>query len=692
MLRPLIVIYAVFAAVFTFAQSPPPTPREQVIDTVHGVKIVDPYRWLEDQNSKQTRAWIASQDKYSDAFLKPLPQRAYLKREFARLARVDRTSVPIERNGRLFFSLKRASDEQAVLYYRDGLTGTDRVIVDPQPLSKSHTTSADFDDVSLDGRYVAYHLRNGGEDESTIFIRDLKTGKNLPDSLPRGNYWSFSLKPDMTGYYYGPHVNLVGVRIYYHEMGTPRTDDQEVFGKGYGPEIGLGASVTEDGHYLMVNVNRGAAQSEIYAQDLTTNGKIFPVVTGMDALYIPGYADGMFYLLTDRGAANRHIFRVDPQNTDRGQWVEVVRASKDSIESFDLVGGKLFVQLLHNVASRIKVYSPSGDPLGDLKLPGLGSATIPSGTWASKSAFYSYESFTTPLRIYHLDVPRMEASVWSQVRIPGIDPDQFTARQVWATSKDGTQVPMFMVFKKGLKFDGKRPTLITGYGGFDVNSVPYFSGLASVLAKNNAVYVMVDLRGGGEFGESWHEAGMRGKKQNVFDDLYAATRWLIANHVTNPSKDAVLGGSNGGLLVGAAVTQQPHLYKAAICEFPLLDMIRFHLFLQGPQWVPEYGSAADPQQFKWLYAYSPYQHVAKGTKFPATLFVTGDGDTRVAPLHARKMAAEMQWANAGKNPILLHYETNAGHSGGESVTQAIDTNSLVFSFLFYEIGVRVPAG
>jgi prolyl oligopeptidase len=670
------------------AQAPPVTARKPVADVIHGVTVIDPYRWLEDQKSPATRKWIVAENRYTDSLLDRLPERAYLKTQLGRLARIDRTSVPIVRKDRLFFTRQRATDEQAILFYRDGLKGQDHVIVNPIPLSKDHSTTAEFEDVSQDGRYVAYSIRVGGVDETTIHIKDLKTGSELPDGLPTENYWSFSLKPDMSGYYYCPHVNLVGLRVKYHAIGAPHSDDSEVFGKGYGPEFGMSATVTEDGHYLIIGVDKGESQSEVYAKDLLNKGSVFPVVTGMDAQYQPDYADGKFYVLTNLHAQNRHIYRIDPDNTARTNWKEVVPAGSDSIDSFTLVGGKIYVKAVHNVVPRVRVYEPEGKPDGEVPAPGIGDLSLPSGQWKNPSAFFDFQGFTAPRSIYHLITAVNKSTLWYRTVVPGVDTSALTTKQVWCRSKDGTKVPMFMVYRKGLVMDGKRPTVITGYGGFDISELPYFSGMASILAKNGAVYVDVNLRGGGEFGEAWHSAGMLGRKQNVFDDLYAATRWLIANHVTNPRKDAVIGGSNGGLLVGAAITQHPELYQAAVCEYPLLDMLRYQLFLQGPQWVPEYGSANDAAQFKWLFAYSPYQHVRRGVKYPATLFETGDGDTRVAPLHARKMTAMMQWATGSKRPILLHYQTQAGHSGGESVTQAIDSTALVFGFLFHELGIR----
>jgi prolyl oligopeptidase len=367
---------------------------------------------------------------------------------------------------------------------------------------------------------------------------------------------------------------------------------------------------------------------------------------------------------------------------------EVVPAGSDSLDSVSLVGGRLFVSRLHNVSSQITAYSPDGVKIAQVPLPGIGQASLPLGRWKSNTAFFTFDSYTTPQRIFTLDVGANKAKLWHETKVLGADTSKLTTKQVWFKSKDGTMAPMFMVYRKGLKMDGNRPTLLYGYGGFDMNELPYFSRTAVLLAENGGVFVDVNLRGGGEFGEAWHQAGMLGKKQTVFDDFIGAAEWLEKNGVARPSKLAIRGGSNGGLLMGAALTQRPDLFQAVLCEVPLLDMLRYDLFLQGPQWVPEYGSARDPDQFKWLDAYSPYQHVVKGVQYPAVLFDTGDSDTRVAPLHARKMTALLQWATGSRRPILLHYDVAAGHSGGESITKEIDHASLELAFLFWQLGIR----
>lgn len=673
------------------AQSKPEQPttrREDTKELIHGAEVSDPYRWLEDQNSKETRAWIDAENNYTDLYLEKLDSRKVIAGRFGQLLRVDWVGIPVERNGVYFYRKKRANDEQAILYVKKGPNGEERVFLDPNPLSKDHTVSAGFMDFSYDGSLAAYYLRRGGEDEIEVKIKKTTTMQDVPDSLPRAMNEGLSFKRDNSGFYYTVLRPLVGRHIYYHAMGTETSKDSEIFGKGYGPEVGLDASVSPDGRYLLIGVYHGWAQNDLYIQDLAGSGPIRPVVKDVDATFQLGFAGDRMAILTDWKAPNKRIMVADPNAPSLDKWREIVPAGLIPIEAMSCVGGKLFVQYLNDVTSQIKIFSLDGTSSGELSLPGIGSATVPSGRWENNEAFYSFTSFTVPRTIYRYDVSKVAATLWNRPEIP-FDADKFETKQVWITSKDGTKVPMFLVQKKGLSWDGKRPTLLYGYGGFDISWTPSFSETCVLWVEHDGVFAVANLRGGGEFGEAWHKAGMLANKQNVFDDFIGAAEWLVNNNVTNPSKLAIEGGSNGGLLVGAALTQQPELYKAVVCEYPLLDMIRYHKFLQGPQWVPEYGSADDSIQFQTLYAYSPYHHVTSGIKYPSTLFITGDGDTRVAPLHARKMTALLQSVAGPDRPILLHYETEAGHSGGEPTSKRIDSESLILSYLFWQLDIPV---
>jgi prolyl oligopeptidase len=668
------------------APRPPQTRQDNVTETVHGVTITDPYRWLENQESKETRDWIAAQNTYSDSLLDKLTFRKKIEERLTKLRRIDRVTTPTARGGRYFYTKRRTEDEQFILYARDGLKGKERVLFDPHPLSKEHTTSAYFSAYSQDGSLVAISIQEGGDDQAEIRFFDAETGKELSDRMPKAFYEGLSFTRDKKGFYYSRLTPLVGRRVFYHTLGTEMTKDVEIFGKDTKAEDMVGAGVSENGRWLVLTVWHGWAQNDLYVKDLANDGPIRPLVTGVKAVVYGGFVGDRFIAQTDWKAPNRRIVEIDLNDPSPEKWRTVVPEATDPIEGSSAVGGKLFVQYLHNVTSQIKIFALDGKSEGELTLPGTGSASVPSGQWESEEAFYTFEAFTTPDAIYRYDVKTGKSVVWAKPKIP-VKSDAFETKQVWTTSKDGTKVPMFLVQKKGLKWDGARPTVIYAYGGFNSSMTPYFSAMATIWAEQGGVFAVANLRGGGEFGEAWHRAGMLDKKQNVFDDLYGCAEWLINNKVTSSAKLAVSGGSNGGLLVGTALTQRPELFRAILCGVPLLDMLRYHKFLQGPQWVPEYGSSEDAEQFKTLYAYSPYHHVKSGTEYPSVMFSTGDLDTRVAPLHARKMTALLQQATASKHPILLHYETSAGHSGGEPLSKQIKDTAREIGFLFWQLGV-----
>ena len=688
----LIILIMVFciSLVWSWAQQlkPPPITRvDNVKEMIHGVEIVDPYRWLEDQESPETRAWIDAQNEYSHSLIDSLPTRQRISQRLTELMKVDKISIPRVRNGRYFLRKRAANQEQWIIYVRKGLEGKDEVLIDPHPMSPDHTTSVSLLDVSKDGTTMAYGIRQGGEDEIAVNLFDVDRRLDLPDRLPKARYFGVSIKPDNSGFYYTRH-GTNGGRIYYHAMGTNPASDVEIFGKGYGPDKILFASVSEDGHYLIIHVLHGSAaqKTEIYYQDLVNKTPVVPIIKDIDATFFGEIADDKLFVQTNWKAPNGRILIVNLDNPARENWQEIIPESNAVIRGFSLAGGRLFVNYLEKVVSQVKVFEPNGEYVRSISFPTLGTVSSISGRWESNEAFFVYTSFHIPTTIYRYDVAKGTQQIWAQVDVP-VNTDMFEVRQVWYNSKDGTKVPMFIVHAKGIKLDGSNPTLLTGYGGFNISRTPYFSATAVLWVENGGVFAMPNLRGGGEFGEDWHKAGMLEKKQNVFDDFIAAAEWLIDNNYTNPSKLAISGGSNGGLLVGAALTQRPELFQAVVCRYPLLDMIRYHKFLVARFWVSEYGSADDPEQFKYLYAYSPYHHVKKGTKYPAVLFITGDADTRVAPLHARKMTALLQSATASDRPVLLLYDTKSGHSGGQPLSKQIEDTTDQMSFLFWQLGM-----
>jgi len=673
------------------AQCPPATRRDNVQEVIHGVTIVDPYRWLEDQQSPETRAWIDAQNRCTRHLLDTWPGLEPLKRRLARLMKVDTIEVPLERNNRYFFKKRLADQDQGALYMRRGPGGTDEVLVNPNSLSPDHTISASLEEVSDDGRLVAYSIRQGGADEVAIRWLDAETRAELPDQLPKGLYFGIALKHDKSGFYY-TRREAEGPRLYYHVMGTETAKDPLVFGDNYGPDKIIYPVISEGGRYLLIHVLYGSAadKTEIYVQDLAAKGPLRPVVKDLDARFMAEIGGDTLFLHTNWNAPKGRILAVDLKNPSRDQWREIVPEGSAVIDSVTAAAQRLFVNYTENASSHVRVFDASGRYLRELKLPTLGSVTGFSGRWTSKEAFFGFTSFVTPLTVFRYEPMSNKQEVWGREQVP-IRSEQFAVRQVWYESKDGTRVPMFLVHLKGLNLDGSVPTLLTGYGGFNLSNTPYFSTTAALWAENGGVFALANLRGGGEFGEQWHEAGMLAKKQNVFDDFIAAAEWLIKNGYTNPSRLAIEGTSNGGLLVGAALTQRPDLFGAAACGYPLLDMLRYQKFLVAKYWVSEYGSADNPEQFKYLYAYSPYHHVRPGTKYPAVLFFSGDSDTRVAPLHARKMTALLQSATASGRPVLLRYDTEAGHSRALPVSKQIDESADVLGFLFWQLAVPFPS-
>jgi len=667
--------------------APPKTRTDNVRDTVHGVEIVDPYRWLENQSSPETREWLNGQNQYTRKVLDSLSGREAIKKRLEELSRVDAVSLPFEFNGRYFFTKRLANQNLSVICMRKGLEGEDEVLVDPHLMSPDQTTSVGMADISRDGKLLAYQVREGGADETSVRFLDVDTHEHLPDQLAKARYQGVSLTPDKGGFYYTKH-DKDGPRVYYHKMGSAASGDGEIFGKGYTADKGIGTQLTEDGRYLILTVWYGSAgrKVEIYYQDLSAGGPITPIVTDIEARFSPTIAGDHLFVNTNWNAPNGRILDIDLKNPAQSGWREVVPQSNAVISGMNVAGKKVFVNYLENVNSRVKIFEPSGKYVREIAFPAIGTVSGIYGRWESKEVFYRFTSFHIPSTIYRYDVEEGTQSEWARLKVP-FKSDRFEVKQVWYESKDKTKVPMFIVHAKGIKLDGSNPTLLTGYGGFAISVTPTFSSWVAMWIEKGGVYAVPNLRGGGEFGEEWHRAGRLGMKQNVFDDFIGAAQWLVDNGYTKPSKLAIMGGSNGGLLVGAALTQRPDLFQAVVCTYPLLDMVRYHMFLFAKAWVDEYGSSDDPDQFKYLYAYSPYHHVEPGTKYPAVLMISGDLDTRVDPLHARKMTARLQAATGSDKPVLLLYFTKAGHSGGQPLNQVIDQMTDEFSFLFWQLGV-----
>ena len=669
-------------------QGPPMTRRDDVKETLHGVTVEDPYRWLEDQNSPETREWIDSENKYTQSLIGNLPTRPVIEKRLAELLKVDNYKSTFERNGRYFYAERKADQDQFVLLTRKTATATPDVLVDPHPLSPDHSTSVNFGDVSADGTLLAYEIRKGGADETEIKLLDVNTKKELPDHLPAARYFDVQIVPDKSGFYYDLMTEQ-GPRVRWHKMGTDPADDVEIFGKGYGPEKIIVSNLSEDGHWLLSTVLYGSSadKTEVFFLDRTAKGEMKPLVHDIDARFFVDIGGDHAFVHTNWRAPNGRVLDIDLKHPDRPNWFQVLPEKSDAvIENLRVAGGKIAITYLKNVTSHINFFTVNGQPAGEVTFPAMGTVGEFTGRWGGKEAFFDFSSFHIPKTIYRYNTATNAKSVFARVNAP-VNAADFELKQVWFESKDKTKVPMFILAKKGLELNGANPTYLTAYGGFTVSMTPQFSATAVLWAENGGVFALPNLRGGGEFGENWHKAGMMEKKQNVFDDFFAAADYLIDNKYTSSQKLAISGGSNGGLLVGAAETQHPELYKAVVCKYPLLDMIRYQNFLVAKFWVPEYGSSENADQFQYIMKYSPYQNVHKDTKYPATLFITGDSDTRVAPLHARKMAALMQWAQGGDAPILLHYDTKAGHSEGRSVKKLIEDATDEISFLWWQLDV-----
>jgi prolyl oligopeptidase len=669
------------------AQCPPATRVDNVKDTYGSTVVTDPYRWLEDQNSPETRAWIDAEQKCTEAALSHLPGREQLTKHLGELLHTDSFGMPVERGGRYFFHKRLGNQDLGMLYLRRGVNAADEVLIDPLPWSADHSASVTLENVSRDGKYIFYGRREGGQDEITPRVLEVDTKKTLPDAFPSGVYFSIEPTPDNKAVYY-VRVTPDGPRAFFHRMGDDAAKDPIIYGKELGKDKILAIQLSEDGTYLVYTVvfGSGSEQNELYVQNVKENGPILTAVKDEKSLFFPIFAGNQLYILTNWKAPQWRVLSTAMATPQREHWREVLPESSVHLETATASGGKIIGQYTHNASSELKVFDANGKLESSIALPSLGSVGAMSGRWESPELFFAFDSYNYAPAVFRYEVTHATAEVWARNKVP-LDSAAFEIEQVWYASKDTTRVPMFLFHKKGLKLDGSNPVLLTGYGGFDSSETPYFSPIAVVWAEHGGVYAVANLRGGGEFGEEWHRAGMFEKKQNVFDDFIAAAEFLVSAKYTSSSRLAIFGGSNGGLLVGAALTQRPDLYQAVVCVYPLLDMLRYHKFMDGPYWVSEYGSSENLDQFKYLYKYSPYHQVKNGAKYPATLFVTGDGDTRVAPLHARKMSALLQASNASDHPILLLYDTKSGHSGGRPVNKTIEENTDILSFLSWQLHV-----
>jgi prolyl oligopeptidase len=680
-----------------------PTRAVPVVDRYYGVDVPDPYRWLEEAESDEVAAWIEAQNRQTEAWLAG-PTRDALRDELTRTWNYPRWSTPWRDGGRLFFFKNDGLQNQAVLFVQDDPDAAPRVLLDPNALSDDGTIAVVNVATSHDGALLAYGLSRSGSDWQELRVRRVDDGEDLPETIQWVRFSAIAWRHDGAGFFYSRYPEPGSVpledashfnRVYWHAVGTPQAEDTLVYERPDDKELAFDPAVTDDGRYLVLHIWRGTEpKNRIAYRDLTTDGPVVRLLDDEDARYTVIDAVGRtFYVQTDRDAPRGRIVAIDLDQPDPAHWREVVPEGDDVIETATIIADRLVVVFLHDAHHRVRLFALDGAPLGEVALPTIGSVGGISGRRADHDAFLAFTSFLYPTTIFRYEVATGALTPVFPAAI-AIDPDQFETRQVVTISKDGTPVPVFVTHRRGLALDGSAPLLLSGYGGFNVSLTPAFSVSGLTWLRHGGVYAVATLRGGGEYGEAWHQAGIRTRKQNVFDDFIGAAAGLIALGYTRPERLAIRGGSNGGLLVAACVVQRPDLFGAVVAQVPVADMLRYHRadIARAPHagqfWTPEYGTPEESEEmFRALLAYSPYHNVRPGTRYPPILITTADHDDRVVPAHALKLAAALQAANAGDAPVLLRVETKAGHGAGKPVWKVIEEEADVLAFLFRALGM-----
>jgi prolyl oligopeptidase len=678
----------------------PTTKTVDHVDTYHGVSVPDPYRWLEDDTSAETAAWVEAENKVTFAHLETIPFRAALTARLEQLFNYPKYGEPFRRGDTYFFFKNDGLQNQSVLYRQTGLAGTPEVLLDPNLLSPDGTTKLSVFSVSRDGRRAVYGLSEGGSDWQTYKVLDVVTKQPLTDSVEWVKVSDAAWAGD--GFFYSRYpqpekgkelsTKNVNHRVFFHRLGTPQSADELVFDDPANPERFHTVETTEDERFLVLTVSdrgKGKKGNAVYYRDLRSRDKTFtPIVgeIGDDTFTVVDNVGDRFLVHTDRKAPNGRVFLFDPKTPAESAWQDVLPERPEPLDGVATGGGKLFASYLRDVTSRAYVFALDGTLEHEIALPGPGAVSGLGGRDDDTEVFYTFTSFNYPPTIFKYDVAAKSSTVFRDVDIPGFKADDYEVRQEFVTSKDGTRVPMFLTFKKGLALNGANPTLMYGYGGFNITMSPAFSAMRIALLEQGMVYASVNLRGGNEYGEAWHEAGTKLKKQNVFDDFIAAAEWLIANKYTSREKLAMTGGSNGGLLVGAVMNQRPDLFAVAVPQVGVMDMLRFHTFTIGWNWIADYGSSDDAAEFKALYAYSPLHNLKAGTHYPPTLVTTADHDDRVVPAHSFKYAATLQARQGGTAPVLIRVDTKSGH-GASNTRKQIESTADVYAFVMYHLGM-----
>jgi len=697
-----LLIVSFLLSLFNFHQSSaqltyPNTKKCDTVTNYFGTKIADPYRWLEDDNSAETKEWVTEENKVTNDYLSKIPYRNKIRDRITQLYNFPRISAPYREGEYYFYTKNSGLQNQSVNYYQKGLTGAPEVFLDPNTLSDAGTAAVSFEGFSQDRKYLAYSVANAGSDWQTIYVMDVASKKKLTDELDWVKFSGAAWVKD--GFYYSRYdtpekgTELSGAnqnqKVFFHKLGDSQSNDQLIYSDKNNPQRYFGAQTTDDGRFLFVNISAGTSGGQIIGKDLRAGDSDFKLLCpGFDNDYtILDNQDNYLICFTNYNAPNYKVVLIDFNNPAPENWKDLIPEQKELLQNVSVAGGKLFTTYLKDASSHVYQYSRAGKMEREIQLPGIGTAAGFSGEKDDAQLFFSFTSFTTPATIYSYDIASGDVKLWMKPELT-FNPDDYVTEQVWYTSKDSTKVPMFLVHKKDLKMDGTNPTLLYGYGGFDIPMTPNFNASRMVLLENGGIYAMANLRGGSEYGEAWHKAGMLDKKQNVFDDFIAAAEYLIAQKYTSSQKLAILGRSNGGLLVGACETQRPDLYKVCFPGVGVLDMLRYHKFTVGWGWAVEYGSSDNADQFKYLVKYSPLHNV-KPTNYPATLITTADHDDRVVPAHSFKFAATLQANQKGTAPTLIRIDTNAGHGGGRPLSKTIDEDTDIYSFMFYNMGVTV---
>jgi prolyl oligopeptidase len=682
----------------------PDSPQQPQVDVYHGVEVADPYRWLENPQSEETQQWIEAQNRLTFGYLAKLPARDLINQRLTRLWNYERYTIPFKRGGRYFYFKNDGLQNQNVLYTLPTLDAEPQVLLDPNTLSEDGTVSLSGWAVSEDGAHLAYGLSTGGSDWVEWHVRDIATGEDTDDLLQWVKFSGVSWTHDHQGFFYSRYdepddtTKLEAVNYYqklwYHRLGTPQSDDVLVYERPDQKEWGFSGEVTDDGRYLIISVWRGTDPNNlVFYKDLNSpDSLVVELIPDFEASY--GFVDndgGRFWFLTNLDAPKGRLMAIDIHQPDRAQWQTIIPEDDATLQAVSLLNHQFVADYLTDAYTTLRIYTLDGTFVRNVALPGIGSAGGFDGQRDDTETFYSFTSFTTPNTIYRYDMATGESTLYRQPQVD-FDPADYETHQVFYPSKDGTRIPMFITHRRGIELNGQNPTLLYGYGGFNISLTPAFSVSNLVWMEMGGIYAVPNLRGGGEYGEDWHQAGIKLNKQNVFDDFIAAAEWLIEHHYTTSDKLAMMGGSNGGLLVGACMTQRPDLFAAALPAVGVMDMLRFNQFTIGWAWESDYGSPQDPEEFQALYAYSPLHNLKPGTDYPATLITTADHDDRVVPAHSFKFAAALQAAHQGPDPVLIRIETKAGHGAGKPTTKLIEEVSDRWAFLAdnLDMDVKLP--